>query len=38
MIAADPALGDVEAELLADGRRRARLVAGLQRADASTGP
>jgi chromosome partitioning protein len=31
VIAADPALGDVEAELLADGRRRARLVTGLQR-------
>jgi chromosome partitioning protein len=31
VIAADPALGDVEAELLADGRRRARLVAGLER-------
>jgi chromosome partitioning protein len=32
VIAADPALGAVEAELLADGRRRARLAAGLQRA------
>lgn len=31
VIAADPALGDVEAELLADGRRRTRLAAGLQR-------
>jgi chromosome partitioning protein len=31
VIAADPALGEVEAELLADGRRRARLVPGLQR-------
>ncbi len=31
VIAADPALGEVEAELLADGRRRARLGAGLQR-------
>jgi chromosome partitioning protein len=31
VIAADTALGDVEAELLADGRRRARLAAGLER-------
>jgi len=31
VIAADVALGDVEAELLADGRRRARLAAGLER-------
>jgi chromosome partitioning protein len=31
VIAADRALADVEAELLADGRRRARLAAGLER-------
>ncbi len=31
VIAADLALADVEAELLADGRRRARLAAGLER-------
>ena len=31
VLAADPALAGVEAELLADGRRRARLTAGLQR-------
>ena len=37
VIAADPALGDVEAELLADGRRRARLGDGLH-GSASTGP
>ena len=31
VVAADLALADVEAELLADGRRRARLAAGLER-------
>ena len=31
MVAADLALADVEAELLADGRRRARLATGLER-------